>query len=131
MTYNNELMKKVWKEEQDILDVIHKICVDNNLKYSLAYGTLLGAVRHGGFIPWDDDLDICMPREDYEKLISLWKDTDKYLLQNHNTNLNFAQSFTKIRKKVQLLSRKVILVRIITMEFLLIFFLLTKFLTMQ
>lgn len=50
-----------------------KICHDLNLRYWLAFGTLLGAVRHQDFIPWDDDFDICMPRDDYEKLFNFFK----------------------------------------------------------
>lgn len=96
---NYEELRKIQLVQIEILKYIDEYCTKNDIKYSIAYGTILGAVRHGGFIPWDDDLDICMPRGDYEKFISLWKDTDKYILQNHNTDLDFTQSFTKIRKK--------------------------------
>ncbi|MDD6988281.1 phosphorylcholine transferase LicD [Ruminococcus sp.] len=96
---NYEELRKLQLVQVEILKYIDEFCIKNELRYSIAYGTILGAVRHGGFIPWDDDLDICMPREDYEKFIKLWKDTDKYLLQDHNTNPDFTQSFTKIRKK--------------------------------
>lgn len=51
----------------DIMQSVHDFCEANNLKYFLAYGSLLGAVRHSGYIPWDDDIDIVMPRPDYEK----------------------------------------------------------------
>lgn len=67
MNYLNEI-KRV---ELDILIYIDDICKQNNIRYYMMYGTLLGAVRHGGFIPWDDDIDISMPREDYNKLRSV------------------------------------------------------------
>lgn len=51
----------------DVLQYVHNFCQEHNIKYSLAYGTLLGAVRHGGYIPWDDDIDIAMLRDDYER----------------------------------------------------------------
>lgn len=93
-------IKDVWNAEQKVLDVIHDVCVKNGLKYSLCYGTLIGAVRHGGFIPWDDDIDIMMPREDYEKLIKIWNKVAPkgYVLQNKRTNPDYSQNFTKIRK---------------------------------
>lgn len=66
-----EDLDEVKKIELGILKYIHKVCEKNNLRYYIAGGTLLGAVRHKGFIPWDDDIDILMPRKDYEKMIRI------------------------------------------------------------
>lgn len=70
----DQLQRQIWATEQEILDVIHQVCTEYGLRYSLAYGTLIGAVRHKGFIPWDDDIDLMMPREDYEKLLAIWNE---------------------------------------------------------
>lgn len=64
-------VEKIKSLEAEILDYVADVCEKNNLKYYLGYGTLLGAVRHKGFIPWDDDVDIFMPRSDYMKLIDI------------------------------------------------------------
>lgn len=65
---------EIKKIELDILLELDRICTENGLTYLLAYGTCLGAVRHGGFIPWDDDIDVFMPRDDYEKLYNLFRE---------------------------------------------------------
>lgn len=95
-----EQIKQVWQVEQEILDVIHEVCTKHNLRYTLAYGTLLGAVRHRGFIPWDDDIDLIMPRDDYEKLLSIWNSCapEGYILQNIRTNPDYTNTFSKVRK---------------------------------
>lgn len=66
--------KQIKKIELDILLELTKFCDQHNIKYFLVYGTLLGAVRHKGFIPWDDDIDVAMMREDYERLNRLLTD---------------------------------------------------------
>lgn len=66
-------LEELQSTEFEILKVFHNFCQKNGLRYYLAGGTLIGAVRHKGFIPWDDDIDICMPRPDYMKLVKLAK----------------------------------------------------------
>lgn len=70
MTMEKLSMEDAQRGALDILEKIDKICRQENLKYYLAYGTLIGAIRHKGFIPWDDDIDIMMPRSDYECLVN-------------------------------------------------------------
>ena len=84
----------------EILDYVVSVCEENDLTYFLVYGTALGAYRHKGFIPWDDDLDIAMPRQDYEKFIEIAnKNKDaKYTLQNELNEKKYYLPFAKVRK---------------------------------
>jgi len=79
-------LRKIQESCLEILKATAKICDDNNLTYYLCGGTLLGAIRHKGFIPWDDDIDIAMPREDYEKLIIIANNTlnERYKLRHYS-----------------------------------------------
>lgn len=92
-----ELSLQELKEiELDLLKVFHSFCVENDIKYFLAYGTLLGAIRYKGFIPWDDDVDVLVPREDYNKLITLFKDSNQYRLFAFERNKNYRFPFAKL-----------------------------------
>lgn len=66
-------LKELQAFSLNILKDIHRFCEKENIRYTLAYGTLIGAIRHQGFIPWDNDIDICMPRPDYERFIKTYK----------------------------------------------------------
>ncbi|HFU4234888.1 TPA: phosphorylcholine transferase LicD [Streptococcus suis] len=96
-----KILEKLQQVETDILNVIVKICEDNNIDYFLVGGTLLGAIRHKGFIPWDDDLDIAMPRKDYDRFVDicLKKLPKEYFIHCKYTDDNYWLPFIKIRKK--------------------------------
>ena len=66
-------LKDIQQVSVDILSEVHEFCVTHGIKYTLGYGSLIGAVRHQGFIPWDDDIDIIMPRPDYERFLSTFR----------------------------------------------------------
>ncbi|RHK84233.1 hypothetical protein DW044_11475 [Lachnospira eligens] len=73
-------MKHAWAAQLEVLNDIDKACTENEIQYFAEWGTLLGAVRHHGFIPWDDDMDICMKRADYEKFLRIY---DKIMPENY------------------------------------------------
>lgn len=81
----------------EILRYVDRVCKEHNIHYWLSSGTLLGAVRHGGFIPWDDDLDIEMLREDYEKFLKVFPENEDFVLQTIHTDPNFFLGFAKVR----------------------------------
>lgn len=93
---------KIRELQRCILDIaleFQRICEKNGLKYFLTYGTLLGAVRHQGFIPWDDDMDVGMPREDYEKFLRIAPSElgEGFFLQTEATDPAYAFTSAKIR----------------------------------
>ncbi len=82
----------------DILAEIDKVCRNHKLQYSFFFGSLLGAIRHHGFIPWDDDIDIAMPRDDYEQFIKLSEDfSHPYFLQTPYTDEGYFYSMARVR----------------------------------
>lgn len=76
-----------------------RVCDENHLKYYLMYGSLLGAIRHGGFIPWDDDIDVVMPREDYERLKAIGGECFKqgFFFQTYETDRYYLNCYAKLR----------------------------------
>ena len=97
----DKYVRKLQLVELEILEEVDRICKKNNIDYFLNGGTLLGAVRHKGFIPWDDDIDVTMTRKNYNKFIeACLKDLNsKYIIDNYKTNKKCCFSFTKIKKK--------------------------------
>jgi lipopolysaccharide cholinephosphotransferase len=92
-----ELTLQELKEiEFDILKMFDAFCKENNIKYYLSHGTLLGAIRYKKFIPWDDDVDLLIPREDYDRMISLFKDTDRYKLFAFEKDRNYRYPIAKL-----------------------------------
>ena len=91
--------KKLFKISIDILEEIKKVCERHNLRYFAAYGTLLGAIRHKGFIPWDDDMDLWMPREDYDvfKEVAGTELPQRYFMQTALTDPEYTGDIIKIR----------------------------------
>jgi lipopolysaccharide cholinephosphotransferase len=92
-------LRKCQLLQLDIAKEVKRLCDENDIKYFLNAGTLLGAIRHDGFIPWDDDMDIGMLRADYEKFLNVAKEklNKKYFLQTWDTDEKFALPFAKIR----------------------------------
>lgn len=82
-----------------LLDEVNEFCSVNGLRYYLTAGTLLGAVRHNGFIPWDDDVDICMPRPDYERFCSSYSDSNKFGLLTFGRDPKYHLGYARLYDK--------------------------------
>jgi len=93
-------IEDVQRVQLEILLEFHRICKENEIPYQLFAGTLLGSIRHKGFIPWDDDIDVCMLRKDYESFLECCKRdlSDDFFLQYWRTDKKAVLQFAKVRK---------------------------------
>lgn len=104
----NENIRTLQLEELEMMKIVKYICEKENLTYFMIGGTLLGSIRHKGFIPWDDDVDLAMPREDYEKFLNI---ASKYLpknmfIQNFRTDKKYRYYITRLLNKNILVEEK-------------------------
>ncbi len=99
MQYNQEELRIIQLAQLKILKKIDEVCQKNNINYALTAGTAIGAVRHGGFIPWDDDIDVVMLQKDYDRFLEIGQKElgEDYFLQTPQTDKNYITYFAKVR----------------------------------
>lgn len=109
---NNELnLSDKQRVSFEILQTVANFCSEHNIRYYLAYGSLLGAIRHKGFIPWDDDVDLFVPRPDYDRFLATFADTKKYKVLSCYNSKDYVLPFSKVCNteiKMKLPSGKII-----------------------
>lgn len=107
--YNPEgsVLREYQKDLLDILLYFDQICRDNNISYWLSGGTCLGAKRHGGFIPWDDDIDVEMTLDEFNRFVSVFCENNEYVLQTYDNDLYYTEPFSKLRAKHCIISEGV------------------------
>ena len=96
--YVDSLMKCCWASQLEVLEKIDKVCRKYNIQYFAEWGTLLGAIRHGGFIPWDDDMDIAMKRVDYERFLKVAQEElpEGYKILNYQNEEHYWDVMTRV-----------------------------------
>lgn len=105
---NSRKLAELQKEELSLLKTVDSLCREKDIRYFLAYGTLLGCIRHHGFIPWDDDVDLFMFRQDYDRFVNLSQEDipeDIHIRTFHNTdendkNISFQTKVESMNKKI-------------------------------
>ncbi len=93
--------KKIWAVQLDLLSELLRVCKKNDIKVFAYAGTLLGAVRHHGFIPWDDDIDVCLERKEYEKLLKVASEFETpYFFQTAKSDKEFFIGYARLRNSL-------------------------------
>lgn len=98
---NRDELRQMQLIQLEILEEVDRICTKHHISYAVEGGTLLGAVRHKGFIPWDDDVDIAMVRSEYKKFCKICEkemNKEKYFFQNHDTDSEYRWGYAKVLK---------------------------------
>lgn len=96
-----KIIQEIHRLQIGMIRQLHEVCMENGIRYTVLCGSLLGAVRHKGFIPWDDDMDIALLRDDYEKLLRVLKEKPiaGCFLQDHSTDPHYCQPYAKLLKE--------------------------------
>lgn len=106
---NEETLRKIQLIQLEMLEEVDRICKKCNIHYNIIAGTLLGAIRHGGYIPWDDDADVALLRPEYEKFRKACKtelDTTRFYFQDHRNTKGYRWGYGKLRRKNTLFLRE-------------------------
>lgn len=101
ITLNEQDLQIIKSAELRIVNEINQICLRNNIKYSMIGGTLIGAVRHHGFIPWDDDIDLMMERSEYKRFLNIAEKelSEEFYIADYEHTPSIGEPFTKIMMK--------------------------------